>query len=170
MITLNTTGCTVYKINQAMWCLYVYITMRRSRIKERLYYNEMLQNQRASILRWSSPESKSTQSYLAVSRPLTQNPTKEKQMTIQLTLRNSVHTSTCHAISKFIPLWSTLNQNYAHNKLLFWGLEVYEIQSEYSLFILVLLVYWFMAYRSLQDLSILPHPSHHPHHWSQAWP
>lgn len=146
----------------------VCMTMRRSRIKERLYYNEMLQNQRASILRWSSPESKSTQSYLAVSWPLTQNPTKEKQMTIQLTLRNNVHTSTCHAISKFIPLCWT--QNYAHNKLIFWGLEVYEIQSEYSLFILELLVYWFMQYRSLQDLRILPHPSHHPRHWSQAWP
>lgn len=76
----------------------VCMTMRRSRIKERLYYNETLQNQRASILRWISPESKSTQSYLAVSWPLIQNPTKEKQMTIQLTLRNSVHTSTCHAI------------------------------------------------------------------------
>ena len=89
--------------------------MKRSRIKERLYYNEMLQNQRASILRWSSPESKSTQSYLAVSWPLTQNPTKEKQMTIQLTLRNSVHTSTCHAIPNLY-LFARLLRYSIHNK------------------------------------------------------
>ena len=92
----------------------VCMTMRRSRIKKPLYYNESVQNQRAP-------------SHILLSPDLLLKILQKKNKWQS----NAYKYMSCH--SKFVPLCSTLNQNNAHNKLLFWGLGVYEIRSEYSL-------------------------------------